>query len=47
MAKAHGVTQIYLQTQALDGGLYSRLGWIPYERTVSRGDDVLIMVKDL
>ena len=47
LAKAHGVTQIYLHTRALDGGLYSRLGWIPYDRAVSRGDDVLVMVRAL
>lgn len=47
IAKARGVSQLYLQTQALDGGLYATLGWKPYERTVSRGNDVLVMVRDL
>lgn len=47
IAKASGATKLYLQTEALDGGLYANLGWEAHEQIVSRGDEVLIMVKHL
>lgn len=47
IAKASGATKLYLKTEALDGGLYANLGWKAHEQIVSRGDDVLVMVKHL
>lgn len=47
MADFHGVEQIFLCTEKLDGGLYKKAGWVEFERTISRGDHVLIMVKTL
>lgn len=40
-----GVTEIHLQTECLDGGLYSRLGWQPVEQVNYRGVDVQVMTK--
>jgi GNAT superfamily N-acetyltransferase len=47
IAKARGVAKLYLQTEALDGGLYADLGWEALDQIVSRGDEVLVMVKHL
>jgi GNAT superfamily N-acetyltransferase len=47
IARAFGVEQLYLQTTALDGGLYARLGWRPLEQVHYRGEDVLLMVNRL
>ena len=47
IAKSFGVEELYLQTTALDGGLYARLGWMPVEQIRYRGVDVLLMVKEL
>jgi GNAT superfamily N-acetyltransferase len=45
IAQSRGVKELYLSTERLDGGFYLRAGWVPYERTISRGDKVLVMVK--
>jgi len=47
MASSLGAAQLYLQTTALDGGLYARLGWKPIEQVPYRGVDVLVMEKTL
>ncbi len=47
IAQTNGAKEIYLSTERLDGGLYLKAGWTPYERTISRGDDVLVMIKKL
>lgn len=47
IAQSRGVKELYLSTERLDGGLYLRAGWTPFERTVSRGDEVLVMIKIL
>jgi GNAT superfamily N-acetyltransferase len=47
MAPRYGVKTLHLQTEALDGGLYARLGWMPYARVTSRGLDVLVMEQQL
>lgn len=47
VAKSFGIEELYLSTEHLDGGVYARAGWVPYERTTSRGDEVLVMVKKL
>ena len=46
-AQALGVEQLHLQTEALDGGLYARLGWTPRERVNYKGNEVLVMENDL
>ncbi|WP_049458913.1 GNAT family N-acetyltransferase [Stenotrophomonas maltophilia] len=40
-----GVTDLYLQTEALDGGLYARLGWKPLQEADNRSHRVLVMVR--
>lgn len=42
-----GVSYLYLQTEALDGGLYARLGWKPLQETENRSYRVLVMVRRL
>ena len=41
------VNTLYLQTEQLNGGLYTRLGWKPVERVVYKGQEVLVMKKQL
>ena len=43
VAKELNVYKLYLQTEDLSGGLYSRLGWRPLEQVNYRGLDVLVM----
>jgi GNAT superfamily N-acetyltransferase len=45
--KEHGVILLSLQTERLDGGLYRRYGWEDVERTDSRGDQVLLMEREI
>ena len=47
-AAQRGLTQLHLATEALDGGLYARLGWeaVP-PIIIDRGDQVLVMRKRL
>ena len=47
MAPKYGVETLHLQTEALDGGLYARLGWTPCAQVTSRGLDVLVMEQQL
>lgn len=47
LAAFHQVTEIFLQTTSLDGGLYRRLGWEPVESFEHKGDLKLLMVKRL
>ena len=42
-----GVSDLYLQTEALDGGLYARLGWNPLQEIDNRHYRVLVMVRRL
>ncbi|PZS90577.1 GNAT family N-acetyltransferase [Stenotrophomonas maltophilia] len=42
-----GVSDLYLQTEALDGGLYARLGWEPLQEADNRSYRVLVMVRRL
>ncbi len=46
-ARQKGVRDLYLQTEALDGGLYARLGWQPIREADSHGYRVLVMVRRL
>ena len=43
MAPRYGVEKLHLQTEALDGGLYARLGWTPCALVTNHGLDVLVM----
>lgn len=47
MAPGYGVRTLYLQTEALDGGLYARLGWVPCARVKNRGVNVLVMERQV
>lgn len=42
-----GVSDLYLQTEALDGGLYARLGWKPLQEADNCSYRVLVMVRRL
>lgn len=42
-----GVSALYLQTEALDGGLYARLGWKPLQEADNCSYRVLVMVRRL
>jgi len=46
LAKVFNISKLYLQTEFLDGGLYSRLGWRPLEKVNYQGLDVLVMERD-
>lgn len=45
-AKAQ-IDRLYLQTEALDGGIYTRLGFSPLEKVNYNGYDVLVMKTDI
>lgn len=45
LSKGYGVQQLYLQTERLDGGLYSELGWQPEQQVDNHGIRVLVMVR--
>lgn len=40
-----GVRELYLQTEALDGGLYRHIGWKPIETTIYKDLHVAVMVR--
>ena len=46
-ATEFGVTDLYLQTERLDGGLYAGRGWVPLERVRNKNIDVQVMVRKL
>lgn len=46
-AKDFGVNELYLQTEALDGGLYKRLGWNVIETIEYNNVRVAVMVRQL
>jgi predicted N-acetyltransferase YhbS len=46
ISAARGIEQVYLQTEALDGGLYARAGWRPIQR-LRLDVEVLVMVRDI
>lgn len=41
------ISTLHLATERLDGGLYQRLGWQPVTKVMDRGDEVLIINKQL
>jgi len=47
VAEKLGVDKLYLQTENLSGGLYSRLGWQPLECVNNLGIDVLVMERQI
>ena len=47
LALRMGICDLYLQTEALDGGLYARLGWKPLQEADNRSHRVLVMVRRL
>ena len=47
IAKKMNVKTLYLQTQNLNGGLYSKMGWLPIEQVNYRNIDVLVMEKNI
>lgn len=47
IAMSRGIQALYLQTQNLDGGLYTKLGWERIEQVHYKGYDALVMVKQL
>lgn len=47
IARSKEINTLHLQTERLDGGLYKRLGWQPVTQLWDRGDDVLVMSKQL
>ncbi|HDS1579070.1 TPA: GNAT family N-acetyltransferase [Stenotrophomonas maltophilia] len=42
-----GVSELHLQTEALEGGLYARLGWKALHEADNHGYRVLVMVRGL
>ena len=47
IAATMNIPTLHLATEQLDGGLYARLGWKPVTQVVDRGDDVLVMQKNV
>ena len=47
LAEQKGVPHLYLQTQNLQGGLYTGLGWEPIEQFRFKHEDALLMRKEL
>ena len=47
LARERGLPHLYLQTQNLSGGLYTKLGWQPIEQLSVRGDPTLLMILTL
>ena len=47
LANTSSISRLYLQTEALDGGLYSKLGWKEREKVSDQGIKVLVMEKQL
>lgn len=47
IAKTKGAARLHLTTEALDGGLYAKLGWRPVRRIHVEGDGLLVMARDV
>jgi GNAT superfamily N-acetyltransferase len=47
VARTFGAKKLYLQTEKIDGGVYTKCGFNPVERVVYHGLDVLIMMVPL
>ena len=46
-AAAYGVSELHLQTERLDGGLYLALGWQPEQQVDNHGINVQVMVRHI
>lgn len=46
-APRYGVETLWLQTERLDGGLYTKLGWNPWRQVNNHGIEVLVMERAL
>ena len=46
-APSYGVSTLHLQTEQLDGGLYTRLGWLPVQQVENDGMNVLVMERHI
>jgi len=47
IAKSRGVTRLHLMTEALDGGLYAKVGWKPVRQVHVDGLDLLVMARNV
>lgn len=47
LAQRRELPHLYLQTQNLTGGLYAALGWEPLQTLNIKGEDTLLMIKQL
>lgn len=47
VAKTKGAGRLHLTTEALDGGLYAKIGWRPVGRVHVAGVDLLVMARDV
>lgn len=47
LARSRGIAKLHLQTEALDGGLYARLGWKPIDTITVQNLERLVMVRHL
>ena len=47
MAQAMGLPHLYLQTLNLGGGLYAKLGWEPVVQFNYKGEETLLMIRQL
>lgn len=47
ISKQLGISELFLQTKMLDGGLYAKLGWTQAEQVRYKGVQVCIMRKEI
>ncbi len=47
LARERQLPHLYLQTQNLSGGLYRQLGWEPLQTLTIKGEETLLMIKQL
>ena len=47
IAKTKGVRRLHLTMEALDGGLYAKIGWQPIRQVHVAGADLLVMARDV
>ena len=47
LARGLDVDTLWLQTERLDGGLYSKLGWQPWRQVNNHGIEVLVMERSI
>jgi len=45
LAEALKIPEVWLQTEALDGGLYTRFGWVLVEKLKHKGKNIAVMVR--